>query len=619
MKRCKAVESASSSEEVDVRIKLDRVNDQDADIVCLPEQLLPENEEDEEGELLLELHEQGMCMAPDMHSTYAIKVRAIKTLGIWTAAGKSPFPNLPNARLEEPCHVFSLRDVLDYGESMNVSIPFSTPKRPRIAASTVSLFLPEPDEDTIIRDVDLPAPSSSRDTIPLYELWYNRLCARTNADFPLPTLIEAEEALRLYCNAICLSMLSKQHTEALELLNTEMTDEQELLGYCLLWKAIAPGLEPIYAERFASADIALRIRRIELEMTKDHATLDAELDTIFKGAPRVGALLELETEIQMAPLNRKGCGVLKYRCAFENALRSVGKRMAVLSLGDAYMDAREATRVACELCMKPFVSYRNDNDTICDNVLRMALSKSSHGLHTLLNDDVTDWLRFSRDCVRKFLNNGGMMPGMVDPSHKSEALTQGPLCAFMLVTRLHETGHLEHEDRKMLLAILLDCGHTTDEAVDYVLQRMTADAKKKCRKTDLSALINSYCREKKTSNPEILPPVKVPATRWCSVYNSGSGIPVMCPWTLYKTDEKPLRHMLSGQKVEDIEDILAARTKYPQFPSFACKIHYSKLWDRIIKQGGNKTEHLLHPSKFRVVTPHAFVTGLFPIPPAVKQ
>jgi hypothetical protein len=147
--------------------------------------------------------------------------------------------------------------------------------------------------------------------------------------------------------------------------------------------------------------------------------------------------------------------------------------------------------------------------------------------------------------------------------------------------------HLKFNERKQLLAMLVDSGMDPLDAVDFIISSMSDTALKKCNKETLKSHFSCL----KEKHPESRThkyykgfsfPIRDPVSYACNTHILNGRVDVDkdsshgCPYAFM--DDGNIRNMLKTQNLEpvDIEDIVTRKAQCKN-PKSACYTHYKKL------------------------------------------
>lgn len=511
-------------------LRLDAARGQPEDSACVPVNAL--RGLGTEDEIVIEVHRLGRSPA-----VVTLRAQAITDMGLLHDEGSKPFAGCPQA-LNEASYVISLASVAKHSSTLECAIP--AVKRKRVAA----------------------APKAE---MPLIKVWLRRN-AKDGGGIPVPSLAYAEEVLRLYCSALC-AFLQESGRERAVVAMESLTEDQEMHGLLLFHALLEPTLTATTRRQLAAAEASIRNDRVR-SRAKDagDAALSAFVDRY--GPMTLQTAEKLPDETQKRPYR-------VYCCPFEMALDLLATRTCIdMMHGVVYMRAKEAWKITCKEASKIPASFRPTS---------FFLSSAS--------PDIKDWLLSAQGYAEKAGRDEIKRLTGVDPANREWAVQTGPLCSLRLDKTLREYRHLIHEERKQILALLVDSGYSEDEAVQYVWDMMSPDARRKCGK-ELEGIVKSYFKDKQKGL------AKRPVSRVCGYYSSVGG----CPWT--RCGQKELRDLLCQQKLpsNDVEDLVtrwtAARERYSG--AYACEMHFEKLAAARGAGVGLSLRRLTRPSDFIV-------------------
>lgn len=609
-------------------ICLDCIARQHDDFYYLPQASL-DSLADASRPFTLEIHPPGKCNMPDAILVFAgLSAERVRAAGLLAVPGSTQWPRA----LEQPSYAVNVRFITSgdlifqedrqsipglprrpvakqYAKRETIE-PWTSRKKARVDAATTAGTSQAPlDEDTIDVDVhsdvvppSTPAPKPTNCAVPLLKCTlFDRLarCGNSEAEV-MPTLPEAEAALRVYCTALANDVAGDRR--AAESVFDDMSAEQQLLGHCLFQRTLAPRLEWMMAERMREADRRLLVVHAKAQAAaRPREQLREVLAKLISGAtspvrgvlrafPRGGpcdAMLQKLTDFYHEQQD------VAYACRWEEATDVVGHRGCLLAAGLAYMD----NRTAITLC----VAKAADTD-----VVRMFVVQEPQRTRTCRIMDsggpfhwvIEGWLDVLESGLETALRPHVGRFQVINASDLDLVLTRGPICAAFLHDTLVYKKHLRHDDRINMLRLLLDCGLDREHAIAFIWNRLSKEAQESWPRKQYLALIKSYCTDKRSGQ------LSMPATARC-VYLSKNREGVGCPWATKQWSQLQGALQEQGVAVPDIEDLgrLHAAGSWGR----CCMKHYETMY-----RFNGATDKMMRPEKYALNRPQTFLAGLFP-------
>ena len=594
------------------------------DLACIPVALLDIARKKNDSVTIV-LHASGQCTKKDVaHEKLEVKASSISTRGISHAAGYTLFSGMT---LSEPCYVVN-KHTLGVETLTRCDI-----RIPQVNENSRS-------ERVVVSRLPYAYPASCVDR------WFREKPA---------SLAEAEESLRVYCSALCSMAYADgiasrgdsgwAECDASKKLSLEvldkMTERSEFLGWLLFRCAVVNSIENkqmraamVRADKYATdvrtkayldkstwKDIDVVIRRIS-----DGSSTPLAVTAV--GASHFESVC-IEYNMEDGGYNTCLGGLMydyiKYRdnekydgaiycCEFEDCVGVLQPDKYVLHAGKAFVSPKEAWSI-----MRNSRCVKTASRVICmeDAIyLNLPFAYAVNGVKSEIADACKKWIlsigtlidEKSCDIITDTACSVG--PG---------ALLNGPLCSLALSDKLSSKGHLLFNERRQMLAMLVDSGVNPTSAVDYIFGKMNTEARKRCCITQLRSHLSLgiLVRDERAiesattrtfENPHHV--VYSPASHTCSklVYSgrldNDSQSVHGCPYTFMDVKTKSRLLSRQGLSAIDIEDIdrCNTRTRYKS----ACAAHYAKL---VAARGPNCKS--LDPGKLVLQCYQSFIKALF--------